>query len=157
MRTKALFALATVMLPLCAGAASQSSASYSVPADALDSGGGRVTSAAYSHDGSIGGIAGISTVASPAQISKQGYPAQLIDATNIVLSANPTNINENSTRQVTARLAYDDGTLSPLAAAEVAWGVVSGPLSGVNASGVATATNVYQDTPATVSGASAGR
>ena len=34
--------------------------------------------------------------------------------------------------------------------------MMSGPLSGVNASGLVTATNVYQDTPATVSGSSGG-
>ena len=34
--------------------------------------------------------------------------------------------------------------------------MMSGPVSGVNASGLVTATNVYQDTPATVSGSSGG-
>jgi hypothetical protein len=155
----------TIFLPGCvfmaalltASAGSRNSANYSIPADVTDSGGRRTTTAAYSNDGSVGGIAGLSTVVAPARTAKQGYPGQLLDVTNIVISANPTSINENSTRQLAARLSYDDGTVVPLAAASVGWGVVSGPLSGVNASGVASATNVYQDTPATVFGTTSGR
>jgi len=150
MKTNRWFALTALLAPLVASAASHSSANYSVPADTVDGGGRRVTSAAYSNDGSIGGLGGLSTVASPAQIVKHGYPAQLIDVSGIAVSANPTNISENGTRQLNARLAYDDDTVSPVAAASVAWSVLSGPLSSVNASGLATATNVYQDTPATV-------
>jgi hypothetical protein len=151
------FACAFGLLPLAGLAGSRTSANYSIPADTADGGGRRATSAAYVNDGSIGGIAGSSTVAVPALAARQGYPAQLIDVTNIVISANPATINENSTRQLVARLAYDDGTVSPLAGGGVAWSVVNGPLSGINASGLATATNVYQDTPATVRGSSGGR
>ena len=55
--------LATVCLTSSAFAGSRSSASNNVPADSTDAGGRRATSAAYSHDGSIGGIAGVGTVA----------------------------------------------------------------------------------------------
>jgi len=157
MKTFYSFGCALVLAPLAAMAGSRSSASYSVPADVADSGGRRTATAAYSNDGSIGGIGGLSTVGAPARIAKHGYPGQLLDVTNIVISANPASINENSTRQLAARLAYDDATVLPLPAASVAWGVVSGPLSGVNAAGVASSTNVYVDTLATVYGASAGR
>lgn len=143
--------------PLAAVAGSRTSANYAIPADTSDSGGGRTTSAAYVNDGSIGGIGGLSTVALPATTARHGYPGQLFDVTNIVVAATPTNINENSTRQLAARLAYDDGTVSPLAGAGVTWSVVNGPLSGINASGLASATNVYQDTPATVRGSVGGR
>ena len=47
--------------------------------------------------------------------------------------------HENSTRQLAARLAYDDGTVTPLVAAAVGWNVVSGPLRNIDGSGVATA------------------
>lgn len=146
-----------MLMLLTASAASRSSANYSIPTDVTDSGGRRTTTAAYSNDGSVSGIGGLSTVGAPARIAKHGYPGQLFDITNVVISANPASINENSTRQLAARFSYDDGTVFPLAAASVAWGVVSGPLSGVNASGLASATNVYQDTPATVFGAASGR
>src|SRR5688572_26373917 len=99
--------------PLAAVAGSRTSANYAIPADTSDSGGGRTTSAAYVNDGSIGGIGGLSTVALPATTARHGYPGQLFDVTNIVVAATPTNINENSTRQLAARLAYDDGTVSP--------------------------------------------
>jgi hypothetical protein len=154
---KILWLASVVLLPIVTIAGSRTSATYSIPTDVTDGGGRRVTTAAYSNDGSIGGIGGLSSVGSPSETAKHGYPAQLIDVTNIVLSANPTNINENSTRQIAARFTYDDGTVSPLAAPSVAWSVVNGPLNGVNASGVATATNVYQDTLATVRGASGSR
>jgi len=157
MKTILLLGCAVMLIPVAASAAARASANYSIPADTTDGGGRRATTAAYSNDGSIGGIGGLSTAAAPAQTAKHGYPAQLIDVTNIVLSANPTNLNEGSTRQIAARLGYDDGTVSPLGGASVAWSVVNGPLSGVNASGVASATNVYQDTPATVRGSSGGR
>ena len=155
MNTTRWIALSALLLALAAGAASHSSANYSIPTDTVDGGGRRATSAAYSNDGSIGGVGGLSTVGSPSETAKHGYPAQLFDVNSIVISANPTNINENSTRQLAAQLGYDDGSVSPLAAA-VAWSVVSGPLSGVNASGLVTATNVYQDTPAVVGGSAGG-
>lgn len=157
MKTLFLLGGALMLAPLAVQAGSRSSANYSIPADVADGGGRRTTTAAYSNDGSIGGIGGLSTVVAPARIAKHGYPGQLLDVTNIVISATPASINENSTRQLVARLSYDDGTVFPLAAASVVWGVVSGPLSGVNASGLASATNVYEDTLATVRGASAGR
>jgi hypothetical protein len=157
MKTLLSFAVVLLLAPLGANAGSRNSANYSIPSDTTDSGGRRSTTAAYVNDGSVGGIGGISTVAVPSETARHGYPAQLIDVTNIVISANPTNINENSTRQLAARLGYDDGTVSPLAGASVSWSVLNGPLSGVSAGGLATATNVYQDTPATVRGASGGR
>jgi hypothetical protein len=156
MKTSLLFACAFSLASAVAFAGSRTSANYSIPTDVSDSGGRRTTSAAYRNDGSIGGIGGLSTVPAPSETAKHGYVGQLIDVTNIVVSANPTSMNENSTRQLAARLGYDDGTVTPLAAASVAWSVVSGPLSGISAAGVATATNVYQDTAATVRGANSG-
>jgi hypothetical protein len=157
MKTANILLFTACLFPLAAAAGSRTSANYSIPTDTADNGGRRATTAAYSNDGSVGGIGGLSSVVSPSESAKHGYIGQLIDVTNIVVSANPTNVNENSTRQLAARLAYNDGTVSPLAAASVGWSVVNGPLSGVNASGLATATNVYQDTLATVRGASGGR
>ena len=157
MKTAPILLLTACLFPLAAVAGSRSSANYSIAADTADSGGRRATTVAYSNDGSIGGIGGRSTVAAPAETARHGYIGQLFDLTNIIVSAVPATINEGSTRQLAARLAYDDGTTTPLAPATVAWGVVSGPLSGVSAGGVATATNVYTDTLAVVRGSSSGR
>src|SRR5262245_14270931 len=131
MKTLLSFASVLLLATIGANAGSRSSANYSIPSDTADSGGRRATTPSYVNDGSIGGIGGISTVALPSESARHGYPAQLIDVTNIVISANPTNINENSTRQLAARFGYDDGTVSPLAAAAVSWSVLNGPLSGV--------------------------
>src|SRR5687767_13747212 len=155
MKTNQLFALTALLVPLLARAASPSSANYSMLTDTVDGGGRRVTSAAYSHDGSVGGIGGLSSVGSPSETVKHGYPGQLFGPAGLAISANPTNVNENSTRQLAAQVSYDDGTVSP-SASSVGWSVVNGPLSGVSPSGLATSTNVYQNTPATVRGSSDG-
>ena len=77
----------TLLLTLATGlalagslqAAARSSASYNVLADSVDAGGQRATTVAYRNDGSLGGIAGLSTVAVPIQVAKHGYIGQLVD------------------------------------------------------------------------------
>jgi len=70
---------------------SRSSANYTIATDTTDSGGTRVTSAAYTHDGSLGGVTGIAAVASPAETAKSGYIGQLYEVTGLTLtSASPT-------------------------------------------------------------------
>lgn len=145
-------ALAAAGLASTAFAGSRSSASYTVPADSADAGGRRATSAAYSHDGSLGGIAGIGAVAAPAEIARHGYLGQLYDAASLVLSANPTNVNEGATRQLAARALLDDGTALVLAPAAVAWSPAGGPILSISAGGLLTAADVYEDTPATAQG-----
>lgn len=144
-----------VLLP--ATAASRSSASYSVPADIIDAGGKRLASVSYVIDASLGGIGGISTAAAPASLAKHSYAGQLFDASVLVVSASPTNVNEGATRQINAALQNDDGTSNTLAGVQVAWSVLDGPIGSINFSGLATAGRVYQDTPASVRGAFAGR
>ena len=79
-----------LMLTASANAGPRTSASYNVPADTTDAGGKRATSPNYTNDGSLGGVAGIATVASPAETARHGYIAQLYDVTGLVLSATPT-------------------------------------------------------------------
>ncbi len=129
-----------------------SSASYSVPADTADAGGRRAASAAYTHDGSIGGIAGVGTVAAPVEVAKHGYLGQIYNASSLALSANPTNVNEGATRQLAARALLDDGTTLNLAPAAVAWSPASGPIQSISAGGLLTAANVYENTPASAQG-----
>ena len=66
--------IAFLILAASAHAGPRTSTDYTVPADTTDAGGQRATSTAYTNDGSLGGITGISTVASPAATAKAGYP-----------------------------------------------------------------------------------
>lgn len=139
-----------------AHAGPRTSTDYLVPAESVDGGGQRATSAAYTNDGSLGGIVGISTVASPAQIAKHGYLGQLTEVTALQLAATPTTVDETATRQLSAAQLLDDDSLNLLAATEVTWSVASGPLSGIDANGLATADVVYENTAATAQGDYAG-
>ena len=151
-----LLALMSTVVP-AVHAASRSSANYSIPADAQDAGGRRVTSANYSHSGSVGGVAGLGSVAAPAETAKHGYVGQLYDVKSLQLSASPTNVNEGATRQLAVSATLDDNTKLNPAASSVAWSVLSGPVHSINASGLALATNVYQDTLASVRGSYGGQ
>ena len=135
-----------------AHAGPRTSADYTIPADTTDSGGKRATSASYANDGSAGLVAGISTVASPSETAKTGYIGQLYDVTGLTLTAATLNVNEGATNQLAAWQVLDDATFLAVPAANVAWSVQSGPLTGISASGLATAGLVYQDTTATAQG-----
>ena len=141
---------------LLAGAATaqagpRTSASYTVAVDIADAGGKRTTSASYTNDGSAGGIAGLSTVAAPAETLKSGYAAQLYDVTGLMLTAATLTVNEGATNQLAAWQTLDDLSLLAVPAAGVTWSVPSGPMS-INVSGLATAGAVYQNTAATAQG-----
>lgn len=127
-------------------------APYSVPASTVDAGGARTTSASYSHSGSVGGIAGVSTAASPAETAKQGYIGQLFEVTGLQLAATPSTVNETTARQLAASLLLDDATTLTVDLGSVAWSVASGPIGFISASGQATANTVYQNTSATIQG-----
>jgi len=145
-------ALLAVLLPAAALGGSRNSAAYFIAADAADSGGQRTTSANYTNDGSVGLIAGISAVATPEEVAKHGYVGQLYDVIGFSIGASPATVNEGGTLQLRAGRLLDDMTTLALPVASVAWSVLSGPLTGINASGVATAGIVYQNTAATAKG-----
>lgn len=147
-----LVALGLALLAPVAFGATRTSANYLLATETTDAGGQRTASAGYVHDGSLGGIGGISTVAAPAEVAKHGYIGQLYDPASVRLSMSNTNVNEATTANVFARGVFDDATLLPLAGTAVAWSTVSGPISGINANGLLTTSLVYQDTPATVRG-----
>ena len=83
---------------------------------------------------------------------KSGYAAQLYDVTGLTLTAATLNVNETATDQLAGWQLLDDATFLAVPAAGVAWSVVSGPLTGISASGLATAGTVYQNTSATAQG-----
>lgn len=130
----------------------RTSTSYSISADTLSSGGVHATSASYSGDGSLGGISGTATVASPAETLKSGYIGQLTEVTAVQLAATPTTVNEATTRQLSATATLDDATTAVLLGSDLSWSVVTGPVASISSAGLATAANVYQNTAATVQG-----
>jgi hypothetical protein len=134
-------------------AAPRSSAHYSITAEATDTGGRRATSASYSHEGSAGLITGVSSIAAPAQSAKHGYIAQLFDVTGLLVNAAAPSVDESGTLQLAAWQLLDDATFLPVPAASVSWSIVSGPIVSIDASGLATAGLVFQNTPASVQGA----
>jgi hypothetical protein len=144
------------LLTATAHAGPRSSTNYSIPTDSTDAGGQRAASASYTNDGSVGGITGISSVATPAQTAKHGYIGQLTEVTALQLAATPTTVNETATRQLSAAQLLDDDSLNVLAATDVTWSVASGPLSGIDTSGLATAATVYQNAAASAQGGYAG-
>ena len=147
--------LGTIAATLHAGP--RTSAIYTVATDTADAGGRHTTSANYTNDGSVGDVAGLSTVAAPAEAAKAGYIAQLYDVTGLTLTAAQLTVNEGTTDQLAAWQALDDATFLAVPAASVGWGVTSGPLSAINTAGLATAAIVYQDAAATAQGSYLGQ
>ena len=129
-------------------AAVQCSANYTVLSDVIDAGGTRSTSTSHSNDGSVGGFGGLVTASAPQEIARVGYIGQLYEVTAFTLTAPATNLNETASMPLSAVQFLDDGTVSP--ASSVALWTFTGPITGVNASGIVTAGNVNQDTPANV-------
>lgn len=125
---------------------------YSLTAEIVDAGGQRITSANYSADSSIGAVGGLSMATSLPQTIKSGYVGQLCDPTGLAIGASPTNINEGTSRQLTAAQVMDDDTFLALAGSDVGWDVVSGPITSISPVGLAASGSVYQDTVATVCG-----
>jgi hypothetical protein len=145
------------LLPVNVQARSRSSVDYSIVADSVDAGGKHATSANYTNDGSIGGITGIATVAAPVEIAKSGYIGQLYEVANLTLAAAGTGVDETATVQLSASQTLDDLTSLAVPATSVTWSIASGPLTGIDANGLATAGPVYQDTAAVAQGAFGGK
>lgn len=144
--------LAALLLPAIALAGPRNSANYSVPAEAMDGGGKRAASASYTVDASVGAVAGTSTAAAPAVTAKAGYAGQLYEVTGTTVTAASASVNEAATLQLGVWQVLDDASYLAVSPGTVTWSVVSGPIGGISAGGLATAATVYQDTAATVQG-----
>jgi hypothetical protein len=146
--------LVTLLAASSLHAATRTSADYSITAESYDAAGAVLSSANYSVKGaSVGTIAALTSVTSPAITNKSGYVGQLYDVQGLSVAATPTNVNETLTAQLSAAPLLDDATtLANLDPSSVSWSVVSGPIASINTSGVATTGNVYQNTIATASG-----
>ena len=144
--------LLTFMFVCCGTiqAATRTSANYSLTTEITDIGGVHTTSVNYSNDGSVGGVVGISTVASPAETAKNSYIGQLYEVVGIMVNSSSTSVNEGTSLQLGASQLLDDSTFLTLSADAPAWSVITGPVASINTNGLATAATVYQNTPATV-------
>jgi hypothetical protein len=119
----------------------------------IDEGGQRTTSASYTMDGSVGGIVGISTVASPPETVKAGYIGQLTEVVSMTETGTPASVNEGATSQLSGIATLDDTTVTTLTGSDIAWGSVTYPFQSVDGNGVLTAVaNVYASPVGTVNG-----
>jgi hypothetical protein len=118
----------------------------------VDCGGGRVTSANYTMDGSVGGVGGISSADSPPETVKHGYIGQLTEVANLAVTVLPSSVNEGATAQLGAVAGLDDDTALALAGGELAWRPPAFPIGSISEDGVAAAANVYAATAGSVTG-----
>ncbi len=124
---------------------------FSQQTSTVSSGGGASSGGTFTLQSSIGGTgSGIST-AGVAE-NKAGYIAQIYDVETLQVTTADDPLNEAQTTQLTAQGVADDASLVNYDASEVTWSVVSGPVAGINTSGLATAGNVFEDTLATLRG-----
>src|SRR6476646_2148196 len=134
-------------------AAARSSANYSIIAESFDSGAVSISSANFTiKTPTIGGIAGTVSGPSPVIVNKSGYAGQIFDVIALSISANPSNVNEANPTQLFASQVIEDATTLALDPSSVSWSIVSGPIVSISSAGVATTTNVFQNTSATASG-----
>jgi hypothetical protein len=102
-------------------------------------------------DQSLGAIGDITTSAS--FTSRGGYPGQLTEGTNLILTSPiGTNISEAGTFSLLALVANNDGTVG---AASAAWSTLTGPVFSLGG-GAFSWGAVYVDTGATVQAAAGG-
>lgn len=118
--------------------------------DTVDGGGQRAASAAYTMDGSLGGIGGISSEG--AATAKQGYVGQLTEVTQLFVLATPAAVNEGGVLQLSGVAGLDDATVSALAASNLLWAAPAFPLASISPAGAVAATTVWSNTCGTVSG-----
>lgn len=136
---------------ICAASASpRNSAHYSIDMDSIDQGGGMLVSADYSINASINDSGATASESASGYVVKGGYIGQLFDVVGVIPTASASNIGEGLTLQLGAAQVLDDATLLPFSPSLAAWSVVSGPISGIGANGLASAAIVYQDTQAAV-------
>jgi hypothetical protein len=144
--------LAPILLAIPFAAFAAESANYSITPESQASG-GRSTSTNYTLDVSM--EAGAATASTSYQV-RSGFAGAIQDAVGLEISAAVSSIDEGNSRQLESHLLMDDDSLTAVEANEVNWSVLSGPLSGINSSGLATAGLVYQDSPAVAQGTYAG-
>ena len=105
--------------------------------------GGNSTSIAYSVDGTLGDIGGISS--SGMYTGKNGYAGQLHDLVGIGVSVATNQVPEEGSVQLILRERYDDYTLGSGLSGTPEWRVVAGPVLSVSTQNVAQIGVVFED------------
>jgi hypothetical protein len=146
----ALLGLSSLFFATTAHAGPRTSPNYSISTDITESTGSRAASANYTDDGSLGDVSGISSVVAPALSLKSGFIGQLYEARSLAVSAAPAAVVESGTTQLSAVATMDDDSLVRLGGSDAKWAVQDGPLAGISLSGLATASEVFINAPATV-------
>jgi hypothetical protein len=148
--------IAIIVCSLCAGmqarAESRSSASFTVPADVLSSTGGKASSVNYSETGTLNDGLDGGAVGSGSTSLLPGFMGQLYETRLLSVTASPASVMEGGSTQLKAVATLHDDTLTHLDSSEVKWSVQSGPLAGITLAGLATASEVLINAPATVRG-----
>jgi hypothetical protein len=139
-------ALFLILLTTAVQAGPRASASYSITTDTANFGGIRTTSSAYTNDGCVGVVGGVSTVAAPAEFAKAGFAGQLYDpnALSVTAATSPATVVSGANLQLNAWQNLDDSSFLAVAPGSVAWSVVSGPITGIDSTGLAMAGLVQQ-------------
>ena len=140
-----------ISILICGGLAGLAGAATTA-LQAVDGGGAPAASADYSADQSIGGITGISTGAAPVATARHGYIGQLYAAAALTVIPETNEVDEGASQQLDGLVTFDDDTSLAVTGGEVTWDAAAFPLADVAADGMATATNVYEDTLATATG-----
>jgi len=148
-----------ILLAASAHAGPRSSTDYSIPAEVVDAGGKASASTSYSNQASIGGSIGVPHAAAPDGAAiKAGYIPRISRPVHVQLyGANQQRVDELATIQLGALHVLEDVTWNELPASALTWSVLNGPISGVDANGLATAAAVYQTDAANIQGVYQGR
>jgi len=108
-------------------------------------------SANYLVDGALDPSGGVIAI-SENYVLKPGYIGQLHDPVSLAVAPRFATVDEGASNQFDAVATMDDGSTLPLAAADMAWSILSGPLESISTAGIAQTTVVFMDTPATIRG-----
>ena len=145
-----LFLCGAVAPPLRAQSASLHYSAIASPT----SFGGQSQSAHFSNDFDGEPIGGPSN--SPHFTAKAGWTFSLFEIVGLVLNSSTLTVNEGASTQLAAWQLLDDSTFLAVPSSSVAWSINSGPISTITPSGLASATVVFADTPASLQGQFAG-
>lgn len=143
------------LLPAAALAQIAASANYSISAATFDSGGKTISSSNYTVNASASSLAANSQSSSSYAVLG-GYPGELYNVVGLLVTAPALSVDGGLDFQVGAAQTLDDNSCVAVNPGSVTWNVLTGPISGVNSDGVATAETVSRDTSATIQGSYGG-
>jgi hypothetical protein len=152
---KTWLATAALFAAHLAAASNLVAATYTNVASTIDSGGAPASSPNYSSAAngfSQCCIAEGGAVSSDSYVSKSGLGGQIFELVGFVIDADSSTLAEGASLQLLAARLLDDATRLALPATSVTWSIESGPLTTINAAGIASAGTVYEDTNAAARG-----